>query len=158
MKNAISKLADDRLLKMSKKEIVSEAESFVKGLIFDANQDPLEMYMSARIYQTVYEAFTKSPELKEIVMLKLDQNNGEAQAFQATLKIKNGYDKLNYKEDPVWKEYQDKIEHFKMLQKIREDLLKRAHKKGQDISDQDGEMIKRVPVASSVANTFEVKF
>lgn len=126
----------------TKKEIETQTKEFVKNLIDSGEHEKKELLAQAvRVNASV-----------GVVLSELKESLGteDFNAFGVTGKYIQGYDKANFKDDPIYKELESKL-------KEREELLKVALKSKETIYDSEGIEVPRVsttPTKGSLKLTF----
>lgn len=126
----------------SKKEIQLSAKSFVSNLLEAGQTDKMELYAQAVRINEALQIVTD--ELKN----SIPQENFEAFGIKGT--YRSGGETLNYKEDLVYAELEQKL-------KERAELIKVATKSKDTIYDNEGVEVTKVsstPRKSSLAITF----
>ena len=126
----------------SKKEIQLSAKSFVSNLLDAGETDKMELYAQAVRINEALQIVTD--ELKN----SIPQENFEAFGIKGTYRA--GGESLNYKEDVVYAELEQKL-------KERAELIKVATKSKETIYDSEGVEVTKVsstPRKSSLAITF----
>lgn len=126
----------------TKKEIQLSAKSFVSNLLEAGQTDKMELYAQAMRINEALQIVTD--ELKN----SIPQENFEAFGIKGTYRA--GGESLNYKEDVVYAELEQKL-------KERAELIKVATKSKDTIYDSEGIEVTKVsstPRKSSLAITF----
>lgn len=120
----------DRFLP-TKKEIIKSSKEFAKSVIDSGEVSPEELYSQAvRLKEAINS-------VESVLKESLPNENFEAFGIKGT--FRNGGETLNYKDDEVYRDLEERL-------KQRAELLKTAYKTGSEFYDSDGVL---VPVVSS---------
>lgn len=130
---------------LTKKEVQMSAVEAVKHLVEDGEKDvikELSNVVRAKEFLTTYE--------KELRNEVKDNLQSTHVANKVEFSVKNGASKLNYKEDPVWRQINRQL-------KDREELLKVAEKSEAVIYDSEGIEVPKVSRTQS-GEVLNIKF
>lgn len=126
----------------TKKQIQSNAQNFVTELIENGEQDKLEMFAQAVRINEALSIVTDS--------LKKSLPNENFEVYGIKGQYRNGGETLNYSEDHIYAELQEKL-------KQRAELIKIATKSNDPIYDSEGVEVTKVsttPRKDSLVITF----
>lgn len=126
----------------TKREIQSNAQQFVTELIENGEQDKLEMFAQAVRINEALSIVTDS--------LKKSLSNENFEVYGIKGQYRNGGETLNYSEDHIYAELQEKL-------KQRAELIKVATKSNDPIYDSEGVEVTKVsttPRKDSLVITF----
>lgn len=126
----------------TKREIQSNAQQFVTELIENGEQDKLEMFAQAVRINEALSIVTDS--------LKKSLPNENFEVYGIKGQYRNGGETLNYSEDHIYAELQEKL-------KQRAELIKVATKSNEPIYDSEGVEVTKVsttPRKDSLVITF----
>lgn len=126
----------------TKKQIQSNAQNFVTELIENGEQDKLEMFAQAVRINEALSIVTDS--------LKKSLPNENFEVYGIKGQYRNGVETLNYSEDHIYAEIQEKL-------KQRAELIKVATKSNEPIYDSEGVEVTKVsttPRKDSLVITF----
>lgn len=126
----------------TKKEIQKSTKEFVNQLVDTGEIDPVEALSQVVRMEEAIKV------VKDGLKESLPTENFEAFGLKGT--FKNGYDKPNFEDDPIYKDLKERL-------KEREELLKVALKSKDSIYDSEGIEVPKVsttPTKGSLTITF----